>query len=205
MYALIFGLVAGAIMAGSMIYMIHEATHMESTKELYLADTTSLDMLYHGRNIQEYLEEGEQEIIRGFVESGGPADCGLVEFGNKFVSVWEDEECEVTYSKDLVTEYSGGLAVDEAEKYRGIWKVDIFQYKHMFCFALDSDLQFSDYHSEVCFDSPLNESVDGNLRLMETACQNREGDNTCQEGTRIYWTDVNGYNFTYAIRDGCGG
>lgn len=203
-YDLAAALVAGLVMGFVLFIMINSAANMEFTKELYLADTASLDLLYHGRNMEEYLKLGEREAIRDFVESGGPTDCGTVGFGGREVAVWRANGCAVQDPEDDAEAHAGRLAAGETRRYAGVWGVEVSSSGADFCMSVEADLRFSDYGSRVCFRSPLVPELRRKLSAMDRAFRDREGTRACLEGgDAVYWTDIDGYNFTYAIGDGC--
>jgi len=103
--SILIGLAIGAALGLVTSLIIIQMAQIEETKELYSSDTSSLNMLYQGRNMQEYLKLAGDELIKEFVETGGPRECGTVRVDNRSISIWEAPGCEV--SGDGVLERSG--------------------------------------------------------------------------------------------------
>ena len=196
-------LIIGGLIGFSIAWMIAQSAQIKTTSELYLSDTGSINMLYHGRNMEEYLRVSEEDIVKNFIESGGPEYCGTVEVDGHLISVWKSADCEITYSQDVSTNYSGKLAMDSSRRYASSWGVSVSSEGESFCFHQRDLLPFGEYTSEVCFDSPLTEAIDNSFNDMDQTYQAGSVDCSCLNEDSICWADVNSYNFTYALKGDC--
>jgi len=199
-WSLLIGLVIGAALGLVTSMIIIQMAQIEETKELYSSDTSSLNMLYQGRNMQEYLKLAGDELIREFVETGGPRECGTVRVNNRSISIWEAPGCEV--SGDGVLERSGELAAREASRYE-VWGTKASADQGRFCLSINNKLAFGEYHSKICFDSPLNEAMETTFGQMKEAYESGSAECSCLETYKLCWTDLDGMNFTYALMENC--
>jgi hypothetical protein len=197
--ALLVGMLVGLVA----FLMVNQMAQVRQSREIYLADTSSLDMLYKSRNVQEYLEAGEEWLVEEYAQEGGPRDCGTLSFGGRPVSIWKSPDCELAYSPGLVANESGRIAGREAGNYETYWGVDAKGHPGGFSMGTNQELQFGRYQSEVNFSSPLGGALDEALQAMQEVYDSRSGDSTCIDDDRVYWADLDGLNFTYVVLDGC--
>lgn len=203
LYAQIAALIGGALIGFIVSMMIIQMAQIKTTQELYLSDISSLNTLYMARNMQEYLNISEDELIKEFIESGGPNVCGTITLNNKTTSKWKTDSCEIQYSPELVLNSSGILAEKEVEKYKSFWSVSVSSMKDSFCLEVNDELGFGEYHSKVCFDSPLTDAIDAALGNMTQAYESGSATCSCQETFSICWVEVEYHNFTYALVENC--
>jgi hypothetical protein len=203
LWQILAGIAIGGLMGVTVAWMITEMAKTETTQELYISDISSINMLYQSRNMQEYLKVFEEELVRTFIESGGPNECGLIDMNNRSISVWKDGECEVGYSPGGALRCSGELAAAEAARYQSFWGVEVSPGEGSFCLSLSDTLEFGEYHSKVCFNSPVNDAIDTALGNMAQAYESGSAECTCFETYSVCQTGVDGYNFTYALMENC--
>jgi len=202
-YAEIASLVLGAIVGLVVSMMVIQAAQMKTTQELYVMDVSSLNMLYMGRNLQEYIRLCEDGLVKEFVETGGPAECGRISFENKSISIWKSGDCNVEYSRELAEKSAGFMADGEAGRYGTLWHVETSAVGDSFCLALNDEFQYGQYHSKVCFNSTLFPAIDAAFQEMAGAYDTGSADCGCFDTYSICWTELGDYNFTYALRENC--
>ncbi|MBR9680592.1 MAG: hypothetical protein GOU98_02085 [Candidatus Altiarchaeota archaeon] len=199
---MLFAIVAGALLAVTAFFAMSQATRLEMSAEIFLADLSTLDMLYNGRNIQEYFVIGQDDLIKAYIEKGGPGFCGFTSIDNKVISIWESGECLATYDYSLSQNETGELAKSVISSYASRWGLEYLAIQDRFCLKFKDNLPFGKYESTACFDSYLIDGV--NIAIQDMFVEYNAGGGTCVcQGTyNICWVDVNGHNFTYA-RETC--
>ncbi len=193
-------LAIGAVL-GLMLFMyISSKSTLRSSEQLTGSTAEMLPVLYQGENMMTYFEEEEalREILRGYVETGGPKTCGTAPFGRE-VAVWKKEGCEVTEEPGLEGD-AGRIAAGEFKKYAGYWDVSISRNGTVVCMVKTVKLPWGVHRGRFCYESPLLDDVRRLYGRMKAAYDEGRGECTCSGDYRICWTDIDGYNFTYAVQ-----
>ncbi|MBR9689993.1 MAG: hypothetical protein GOV01_03805 [Candidatus Altiarchaeota archaeon] len=184
-------------------WWVSEQAKLKITTELYLSDLSSINMLYQSRNIQEYIRLSQDDIIREFVNSGGPVECGRVPISNRMVSVWKAGTCEIEYWSDYAVDLSGEIAFDIVSMYAGGWGVAASYNESKFCLNRADKLPFGFYRADVCFESGLVGVIDTAFRDMIDSYEAGGATCACFDTYTVCWKDLNSYNFTYGLIESC--
>lgn len=201
------GAAIGAILGAVIAFIIIDMAKTEEVRELYVSDMTSINMLYQARNMEEYLKLMDDELVREFVETGGPRGCGTVDLNGTAISIWKELECEVTDPVMLanysVLMRSGEIAAEETAWYKSFWGVETYAREGEYCLRFADEIEFGEYYSKVCFKSPLNAEME--LAFQDMVDAYNSGDATCEcfDTYSICQAGIDDYMFTYALAENC--
>jgi|GEM_PF-6392395 len=197
--AMLIGLVAGALLGVVAFFTLSQASRLETSAEVFLSDLSSLDMLYNGKNMQDYFGIGKAQVLKDYAESGGPEFCGRTSFGGRLVSIWEAESCKASFDTELEVNETNRIILPIVSQYAVRWGLKASTEDGKFCLGLTDKLPFGKYEARSCFDSGLTQDIGSMITDMFSTYNLGSGVCTCEGPYNICWNDDEAANFTYAV------